>query len=296
MSELGFLCSPDLETRATQLFLVLHSTLLLICTAGVAASAASAWCSAGITDSCRCIPLLSRGTLHHRLRPGHHRCRASHSCSHFATGSGVSSHSKWQRAVGSSLGESKLLATVTVLLLCALSLALCLLMLFCCRLLVFLVESCFLQANVHGLGRGKHLTVCHLVLRAVGLLGNITLVSLYSSHQRLKYLYHIWSHHGLQYSCVCSGQQTRAACACLKLLSKPVPTRLGLFIFVFLCLSVPASHASVILWQPCRPVWTAGIDMFCTGCTSSCSARCMHVTDEDPLFSLVHLHYHLSHA
>jgi len=158
----------------------------------------------------------------------------------------------------------------------------------------FFVESCLLQANVHGLGRGKHLTVCHLVLRAVGLLGNITLVGLYSSHQRLKYLYHIWSHHGLQYS---SGQQTRAACACLKLLSKPVPTRLGLFIFVFLlCLSVPASHASIILWQPCRAVWTAGIDMFCTGCTSSCSARCMHVTDEDPLFSLVHLHYHLSHA
>jgi len=39
LSELGFLCSPDLETRATQLFPVLHSTLLLICTAGVAASA-----------------------------------------------------------------------------------------------------------------------------------------------------------------------------------------------------------------------------------------------------------------
>ena len=54
-------------------------------------------------------------------------------------------------------------------------------------------------------------------------------------------------------------------------------------IFVFLSFAfVPVSHAIVIMCQPFQTVWTASIDVMCTGCLSSFTARCMHITDEDP--------------
>ena len=50
-----------------------HQNLLLIWTAGVAASAASFVCSSGITGSCLCIPLCRRWCTVSRLQSGMHR-------------------------------------------------------------------------------------------------------------------------------------------------------------------------------------------------------------------------------